>query len=119
MGTRASIIIQDKDNTVFLYRGHDGYPSETLTDLQETLNEYSQYLDDAFSIATWILWRQNSLDITPNYELTSRCHGDEAYIYLINSETKGIKAYHTPRQEDWELQNIINIIADCKEVEHE
>lgn len=119
MGTRASIVIQDKYDTVFIYRGHDGYPSETLTDLQKTLNEYSQYLDDALTIATWILWRQNSRLATPNYELTSRCHGDEEYLYLINSETKGIKAYHTPRKNDWELQNIMSIIADCKEVEHE
>ena len=119
MGTRASIVIQDKHDTIFLYRGHDGYPSETLTDLQKTLDKYSQYLDDAVSIATWILWQQNQLSSTPDYELTSCCHGDEDYLYLIDSKTKKVQAYQTPSKDDWEIQNIANIIADCKKIEHE
>lgn len=77
MGTRCNVKINDKENTIWIYRHWDGYPNctgaELKTILEETKPENANRLAE---LLTTIL--------KDDYRYTNSQHGDIEYLYEIN-----------------------------------
>lgn len=84
MGTRASIKITDRNDTFWVYRGHDGFPENILPDLQKVAEDITLRVSgpDAAMFTTRLIaeWNHEKYRL-PNYELTTGRHGDESYDY--------------------------------------
>ena len=100
MSTRATIRLKEGENIVNLYHHHDGYPEGVGDDLKNRLNNDKKYWD-MYSFATLLIKDNND-----EYELTCGQHGDEAYAYLIDFDTKTITCYKVGWDE-FEWKNIV------------
>lgn len=100
MSTRATIRLKEGENIVNLYHHHDGYPEGVGADLKDRLNNNKNYWD-VYSFANLLIKDNND-----EYELTNGQHGDEAYAYLIDFDTKTITCYHIGWHE-FEWKNIV------------
>ena len=105
MSTRATIRLKEGENIVNIYHHYDGYPEGVGADLKDKLNNNKNYWD-VYSFATLLIKDNND-----EYELTNGQHGDEAYAYLIDFDTKTITCYHIGCHEfEWnelEWKNIV------------
>ena len=81
MGTRATIIIEENQNQVFLYRPQDGYPGAVLPDLESLNNK----------IGTSVFWNNARL---AQYLIQSHdCYlpgrgisNDVEFVYIVNMD---------------------------------
>ena len=90
MGTRATIRFKDRDDEVFIYRGHDGFPEDVVKEIQEVIDakEISWSGAECFLLATcFVGWFFNKDERLPDYEITSSFHGDESYKYYVDYNT--------------------------------
>ena len=94
MGTRATIRFKDGNDEYFIYRGHDGYPSNVQADIEETLlkieNRWSGP-EIGSVVSCFIGFTFNEKSRCPNYELTPCFHGDESYRYYVDWDEKNNK----------------------------
>lgn len=128
MSTRASIIIRDCNQTIFLYRHSDGYPGATGESLKTFVKGYQDgsMRTDAQQSAGWLILQGHleynesaSLALKPNpkdsyggwkvgaYEPSDSLHGDVEYIYVIDLEAKTLTC-RTPKSGFWDKPTIAN-----------
>lgn len=105
MSTRATIKLkqnfEEEELVVNIYHHHDGYPEGVGEDLKRRLNNTGYW--DIYSFANMII-----KDPKDEYELTLGQHGDEAYAYLIDFDTKTITCYKVGWDEfEWQDDKII------------
>lgn len=99
MSTRATITFKDQWDTFYVYRGHDGFPSVILPDLEKAIKETKgrwsgSELGQLISYFMGITFDSNSR--IQHYELTTAIHGDESYLYTVtwNEELKVYEITH-------------------------
>lgn len=87
MSTRCNLILKYHDTTIYLYRHHDGYLSETGYDIATRLiNNLSinKFIRSILSVHTDPDFVRDS---KPQYEITTGEHGDIEYLYEITFPT--------------------------------
>ena len=93
MSTRASIrFIDEYNDVVYVYRGHDGFPEIVEPDIDRVLSiaqgrwscSEVSLLVTLFLAVTYSGWQKQRL---PDYELTTSIHGDEEYFYTVRWDT--------------------------------
>lgn len=88
MSTRATIKFTDREDTFFVYRGHDGFPENILDDIKNTIetskNRWSN--PELELLVTLFLAKHYDYKSSrlPDYEITKCFHGDESYKYYVN-----------------------------------
>ena len=106
MSTRANIIITDGHNELIFYRHCDGYPDGTLPSLNQFLDlvKTGKIRDNTSQAAGWLILLGNTelktllagreSDLTNwqcgAYEPTTEIHGDIAFLYVVDLQTKTI-----------------------------
>lgn len=87
MGTRATLKFICDDEEYFVYRGHDGYPKNVLSDIEAAImksqNRWSEPQLGCFVVLFLAMGYDFEKIRLPNYEMTSSFHGDESYRYFI------------------------------------
>jgi hypothetical protein len=87
MSTRATIRFSDSDDEYFVYRGHDGYPNNILSDLEEVIKKSNGRWSGSEIGCLVTLFLAMGYDYNtkrlPYYELTTSFHGDESYRYWV------------------------------------
>jgi adenylate cyclase len=84
MGTRANVKIVDGNETVWIYRHYDGYPSAVIPDLNQLIEALKDdNVNNASEAASY-------LELNKNYESTDQQHGDIEYLYTVDAKTKTI-----------------------------
>tara|TARA_R110002051_G_scaffold3811_1_gene20416 strand:+ start:9600 stop:10037 length:438 start_codon:yes stop_codon:yes gene_type:complete len=87
MSTRCNLILKYHDTTIYIYRHHDGYLSETGYDISTRLmnnlniNKFIRSLLNCDSDPSF------TRDSNPTYEITTNIHGDIEYLYEITFPT--------------------------------
>lgn len=75
MSTRATIVINDDTEDIFLYRHHDGFPEIIEPDIRKAIEsmEYHVYAGELASRIIGISYVANQ---RPKYEVSTCIHGD-------------------------------------------
>lgn len=88
MGTRATIKFTNGDEVYFVYRGHDGFPTNIIPDLEEAISKAKGRWSNpelgclvALFLAMFYDYDKQRL---PDYHPTSSFHGDESYRYFVD-----------------------------------
>lgn len=88
MSTRAHIVIRDGNDSLILYRGHDGYPEDCGEDLKRVCQE-EKWEDIEYLTAALIRLYPN--DSYPTFAPAVGIHGDEDYFWTVDLRSKTIK----------------------------
>lgn len=86
MSTRANIVLIEKENTLWLYHHHDGYPSYLGWKLMQIMEKYKEDCFNIFDIANAMFKDKEDDD----FEITKGQHGDIEYLYSIDIQNKKI-----------------------------
>ena len=117
MSTRTNIIVKCGDSTIYLYRHHDGYLSETGADLYEKIRASvgdaearltPEGAADRFVRAVFAhFYEKQSYEKEPKrvYELTTELHGDIEHCYIVDFtsrfNTGPVSVRHAARPDGW------------------
>lgn len=86
MGTRANVKIVDENETVWIYRHYDGYPSAVLPDLKGFVEELKENnIVNAEEASSYLL-------ANDNYENTDQQHGDIEFLYTVNVKDRSVSS---------------------------
>jgi hypothetical protein len=95
MGTRATIKFSDDEEVYFVYRGHDGFPDNVLSDITATLEKAKGRWSNPELGCLVTLFLAMGYDYEkhrlPFYDLTTSFHGDERYRYYVDWDGKEYK----------------------------
>lgn len=98
MSTRAHIRIYDEGGFIQLYHHCDGYPNGIGKDLKSVLHQICLYPD--YGARDLI---QNNLGLNDKAYMPTTCiHGDEEYVYVIDTRDKTIKCFQHYLDETFE-----------------
>jgi hypothetical protein len=109
MSTRTNILVTFGESTVYLYRHHDGYPSETGADLVTKLRGCEGSADKFLHALLAEQYEATSYCGPRNiYELTSEVHGDIKWAYSVlfyryGDKSPTIGAAQCPFDEDTDV----------------
>lgn len=103
MSTRAHIRIVDGNNVKMLYCHRDGRPGDLGKAIQRYLNRLKLWsADKIVSKLTGGLKYWDRKDLVHRIEETDCLHGDEDYVYIINTESKTLQCYEHWLDESFE-----------------
>ena len=85
MSTRAAIIVKDSKSKYNVYHHCDGYPEGVGKELERVYRNCDP-IDAAEA-------KKRLLEYDDEYRDTSYIHGDEEYIYVVNTDERKIECY--------------------------
>ena len=117
MSTRCNIKIIEKDQTIWLYHHHDGYPRYVgaflLAKYYDKFKDTNNYLD-ACVIANELIKDKND----DEFEVTDGMHGDIEYLYELDINKREIRCFeigYAKHNDNWEqvVGDQIDLIAEA------
>lgn len=117
MSTRCNIKLIEKDQIIWLYHHHDGYPrylgAFLLTKYNDTFKDKNKYID-AFDLANELIKDKDD----DEFELTNGIHGDIEYLYEIDIDKREIRCFeigYEKQGNDWQqmVGAQINLVAEA------
>ena len=106
MSTRAHIRIKSGDEQIMLYHHHDGNPECLGVNLKSFIEEHykpgrlpftyvaNDLIKGKIRHCIYNIWTgKEEIKSDDEYEVTTRIHGDEDYVYVIDCEERSIRCY--------------------------